>query len=226
VNPVARLIADAQNVGAITVIDGAQAALHIRPDVRALNCDFYAVSGHKMYAPTGIGALYGKLEWLERIPPWQGGGEMIETVTIESSTYQRPPYKFEAGTPNIGGAVGMGAAIRYLNEVPRQALVAEEDALVARAVSHLRQIPGMRLIGEPAERSAVVSFTLDGAHPHDLGTLLDQQGVAVRTGHHCAMPLMQSLGINGTVRASFSLYNDEQDLMRLLEALEKAQTLL
>ncbi len=226
VNPAAELVQAARDAGAITVVDGAQAVLHKHVDVAALDCDFYAFSGHKMYGPTGIGVLYGKLDRLEALPPWQGGGEMIETVTLSGSTYQRPPYKFEAGTPHIAGAIGLGAAVSYLNDISRDELVAAENELVAKTLSQLRQIPGFRLVGEPAERSAVISFLIDGAHPQDVGTLLDQQGVAVRTGHHCAMPLMQALGIPGTVRASFSLYNNAEDADRLVRAVDKATTFL
>ncbi len=226
VNPVKELVQAARDAGAITLVDGAQAVLHKHVNVAELDCDFYAFSGHKLFGPTGIGVLYGKLDRLEALPPWQGGGEMIETVTLSGSTYQKPPYKFEAGTPHIAGAIGLGAAINYLNAIPRDELVAAENELVAKTLSQLRQIPGFRLIGEPAERSAVISFLIDGAHPQDVGTLLDQQGVAVRTGHHCAMPLMQALGIPGTVRASFSLYNNAEDADRLIKAVDKATTFL
>jgi SufS family cysteine desulfurase len=226
VNPVQALVAAARQAGALTLVDGAQASLHQDIDVRSMECDFYALSGHKMFAPTGIGILYGRLALLEDLPPWQGGGEMIEHVTIEASTYQQPPFKYEAGTPNIAGAVGMGAAINYLNALPRVELVSREDRLIQTAISALQQIPGVRLIGEPHHRSAVISFLMEGAHPHDIGTLLDQQGVALRTGHHCAIPLMQALGIPGTVRASFSLYSNDEDVQRLLEAIDKAATFL
>jgi len=226
INPVQELVSAARDAGAFTLVDGAQASLHQTIDVQALGCDFYALSGHKMYAPTGIGVLYGRLELLEELPPWHGGGEMIEHVTIETSTYQKPPFKYEAGTPNIAGAVGLGAAIAYLNALPREELVAQEDQLIADTLSALRQLPGFRLIGEPKQRSAVISFLLEGAHPHDVGTLLDQQGVALRTGHHCTMPLMQALGIPGTVRASFSLYSSKEDADRLIAAVDKAATFL
>lgn len=226
INPAEQIISLAKSVGALTLIDGAQAALHLTVDVQTLDCDFYVFSGHKIFAPTGIGVLYGRYKLLEQLPPWQGGGEMIEHVTLEHSTYQAPPYKYEAGTPNIAGAIGLGAALRYLREIPRPDLVAQEDKLVASALSGLQQIPGVRLIGEPKKRSAVISFLLDQGHPADVGTLLDQQGVAVRTGHHCNMPLMQRLGVPGTVRASFSLYNNQDDVERLLKAVDKATTFL
>jgi len=226
VNPVAELTRAAHDAGALVLLDGAQAVLQFEIDVQALDCDFYAFSGHKVFGPTGIGVLYGKAELLEEMPPWQGGGEMIERVTIEQSTYQNLPYKFEAGTPNIAGAVGLGAAVDYLTALPRQALLEQEAGLVARAISGLKQIPGVRLVGEPRERVSVVSFLVDGSHPNDIGTLLDQQGIAVRTGHHCAMPLMARFGVPGTVRAAFSLYNHEDDVDALLKGVEKAQTFL
>ena len=224
--PVQEMIAAAKAFGAYTIIDGAQAALHQSLDMQSLDCDFYAFSGHKMYAPTGIGVLYGKLDLLQKLPPWQGGGEMIERVTMQNSTYEQPPYKFEAGTPHIAGAVGLGAAIKYIQGLPRVELAAAEDTLVQSTISQLKQIPGVSLVGEPQQRSAVISFLLAGAHPHDVGTLLDQQGVAVRTGHHCTMPLMDVLGIPGTVRASFSLYSDQEDADRLVQAVNKATTFL
>ncbi len=226
VHPVADLVRAAHDVGALVLLDGAQAILHLAVDVRELDCDFYAFSGHKMFGPTGIGVLYGKEAALDAMPPWQGGGEMIERVTIERSTYQGLPYKFEAGTPNIAGAIGLGAAVDYLNGLPREALLAQEHTLVARAVSGLKQIPGVRLIGEPAERLSVISFLMDGSHPNDVGTLLDQQGVAVRTGHHCAMPLMERFKIPGTVRAAFSLYNGQDDVDALLQGVEKVRSFL
>lgn len=226
INPARAIIELAKNAGAMTLVDGAQAALHLNIDVQDLGCDFYVFSGHKIFAPTGVGVLYGRYELLDELPPWQGGGEMIEHVTLTQSTFQAPPYKYEAGTPNIAGTIGLGAAIRYLQSIPQSELVQAEDKLIAAALSGLQQIPGVRLIGEPQRRSAVISFLLDQGHPADVGTLLDQQGVAVRTGHHCNMPLMQRLGIPGTVRASFSLYNDEDDVQRLLRAVDKAATFL
>ena len=226
VNPVAQLVQQAKAVGALTLIDGAQAVLHSSIDVQALDCDFYVFSGHKMFAPTGIGILYGRLALLNDLPPWQGGGEMIDQVSIENSTYQNAPFRFEAGTPNIAGAAGLGAALDYLSALPMQKLIDDEAALVTRALSGLKQIPGVRIIGEPQHRASVVSFLMDGGHPNDVGTLLDQQGIALRTGHHCNMPLMSRLGIAGTVRASFSLYNDETDVDALLAGVEKAATFL
>ena len=222
VNPVAELIDAAHRQGALALIDGAQAVQHLDVDVGDLDCDFYAFSAHKLFGPTGIGALYGKAALLEDLPPYQAGGEMIEHVSIERTTYNQLPYKFEAGTPNIAGAIGFGAAVDYFSDLPCQALRDREAALVSQAVSHLKQIPGVRMVGEPRERVSVVSFLIDGGHPHDFGTLLDQQGIAVRTGHHCAMPLMERLGIPGTIRASFALYNSAADVERLVAGVEKA----
>ena len=222
VNPIETLIQAAHDQGAMTLIDGAQAVQHFDLDMRRLDCDFYAFSAHKMFGPTGIGALYGKANLLEELPPYQGGGEMIEHVAIEGTTYNQLPYKFEAGTPNIAGAVGFGAAIDYLRGLPRQALREREHELVRLALSRLKQIPGVRIIGEPGERASIISFLIDGGHAHDFGTLLDQQGVAVRTGHHCAMPLMERLGVPGTIRASFALYNSPADVDRLAAGVEKA----
>ena len=226
VNPVANLVEQAKQVGALTLVDGAQAVLHARIDVQAMDCDFYVFSGHKMFAPTGIGILYGRLELLNALPPWQGGGEMIDQVSIEASTYQQAPFRFEAGTPNIAGCAGLGAAFDYIDRLPMDELIRQEEQLVNRALSGLKQIPGLRLIGEPNKRASVISFLLDGGHPNDVGTLLDQQGIAVRSGHHCNMPLMTRLGIPGTVRASFSLYNNEADVDALLAGVEKAATFL
>ena len=222
VNPVAELIEAAHHQDALVLIDGAQAVQHLDVDVGRLGCDFYAFSGHKLFGPTGVGALYGKAALLEGLPPYQGGGEMIEHVSIERTTYNQLPYRFEAGTPNIAGAIGFGAAVDYLRGLPRQALRDQEAALVNQAISHLKQIPGVRMVGEPRERVSVVSFLIDRGHPHDFGTLLDQQGIAVRTGHHCAMPLMERLGIPGTIRASFALYNSATDVERLVAGVEKA----
>ena len=226
INPIATLIEQAKQVGALTLVDGAQAVLHTRIDVQALGCDFYVFSGHKMFAPTGIGILYGRLALLNALPPWQGGGEMIEHVSIASSTYQQAPFRFEAGTPNIAGCVGLGAAFDYIAKLPMETLIQHEAELVGKALSGLKQIPGLRLVGEPENRASVISFLLDGSHPNDDGTLLDQQGIAVRSGHHCNMPLMTRLGIPGTVRASFSLYNNQDDVDALINGVEKASTFL
>ncbi len=227
VNPITDLISDTRSRSdACILIDGAQAILHLQVDVQALDVDFYAFSAHKMYGPTGMGVLYGKRHRLEALAPWQFGGEMIERVTLDDVTFNRLPYRFEAGTPNIAGAVGLGAAITYLEQIPRTQLLAQEAHLVEEAVTELARMPGVKLIGQPAHRLGVVSFVVSGGHAHDVGTLLDQQGVAVRTGHHCAMPLMDHLGVNGTVRASFSLYNERIDLERFLLAMRKVLTFL
>ena len=226
VNDVAALVARAKAVGACTVVDGAQAMAHFAVDVQALGCDFYAFSGHKMYAPTGIGALVGREELLQAMPPWQTGGEMIEHVRIEATTYAPLPFKFEAGTPNIAGAIGLAAAVDYLARVDFAAATAHEADLLAYATASLSQIEGLRVVGTAPRKGPVLSFLMEGAHPHDIGALLDQQGVAVRTGHHCAMPLMERLGIPGTVRASFGLYNSRADVDALTAAIHKARSLL
>ena len=226
VNDVAALTARAKAAGAVTVVDGAQAMPHLDVDVQVLDCDFYAFSGHKMYAPTGIGALVGREELLQAMPPWQTGGEMIEHVRIEATTYAQLPFKFEAGTPNIAGAIGLAAAIDYLETLDFAAVRAHEANLLAYATASLNQIDGLRVVGAASRKGPVLSFLADGAHPHDVGALLDQQGVAVRAGHHCAMPLMERLGVPGTVRASFGLYNSRADVDALAAALRKALSLL
>lgn len=226
INPVAEIIAAAKQVGAVTVIDGAQAIAHLPIDVKALDCDFYAFSGHKVYAPTGIGVLYGKKTLLDAMPPWQTGGEMIETVTFETSTWNRLPYKFEAGTPNIAGAIGLGKALEWLNQQDQTAMHQHEQALLHYANEKARDFSGLRLIGTAKNKLSVFSFLLNGAHPNDVGALLDQQGIAVRTGHHCTMPLMQSLAIPGTVRASFAPYNTLQEVDDFFVGLEKVVSFL
>ena len=226
VNDLATIIAAAKSVGAAVLIDGAQATAHLPVDVQALGCDFYAFSGHKMYGPTGIGALYGREALLDAMPPWQTGGEMIEHVRIEATTYAALPFKFEAGTPHIAGAIGLAAAVDYLDALDFAAATAFEADLLAYATASLQQIEGVSVVGTAPNKGPVLSFQLDGAHPHDVGTLLDQQGVAVRTGHHCAMPLMERLGIPGTVRASFALYNGRDDVDKLAAAVRKARTML
>ncbi len=226
VNDLATIIAAAKAVGAAVLVDGAQATAHLPVDVQALGCDFYAFSGHKMYGPTGIGALYGREALLDAMPPWQTGGEMIEHVRIEATTYAALPFKFEAGTPHIAGAIGLAAAVDYLDALDFAAATAFEADLLAYATASLQQIEGVSVVGTAPNKGPVLSFQLDGAHPHDVGTLLDQQGVAVRTGHHCAMPLMARLGIPGTVRASFALYNGRDDVDKLAAAVRKARTML
>lgn len=226
VNPVAEVIAAAKKVGAVTLVDGAQAVSHFAVDVRALDCDFYAFSAHKVFGPTGIGVLYGKRTLLEAMPPYQGGGEMIEKVTFADSTWNELPYKFEAGTPNIAGAIGFGAALRWLGEQDRAALQAHEADLLAYATEQAQAFAGLKLVGTAPSKVSVMSFLLDGAHPNDVGHLLDQQGIAVRTGHHCTMPLMDHFGIPGTVRASFSVYNSRDDIDALFRGLDKVRTFL
>ncbi|MBF5057434.1 cysteine sulfinate desulfinase [Alcanivorax sp. 521-1] len=226
VNPLARWLKAARDAGAVTLVDGAQAVAHFPVDVQQLGCDFYACSGHKLFGPTGIGALYGRRELLDAMPPYQTGGEMIETVSFEKSTWNELPYKFEPGTPNIAGVIGLGAAVRWLDRQDRTALAMHEDALLASATEQAEAFDGLKIIGNAATKVGVLSFLLDGAHPADVGTLLDQQGVAVRTGHHCCMPLMDGLGIPGTVRASFSIYNTAEEVDQLFQALEKVRTFL
>ena len=225
-NPLARWLKAARDTGAVTLVDGAQAVAHLPVDVRELGCDFYACSGHKLFGPTGIGVLYGRRELLDAMPPYQTGGEMIETVSFEKSTWNKLPYKFEPGTPNIAGVIGLGAAVSWLAQQDRAALSAHEDALLASATEQAEAFDGLKIIGNAATKVGVLSFLMDGAHPADVGTLLDQQGVAVRTGHHCCMPLMDGLGIPGTVRASFSIYNTLEEVDRLFQALEKVRTFL
>lgn len=225
VNPVTELVAEAKKRGVLTLLDGAQAVPHYQPDVRALDCDFYVFSSHKLFGPTGIGVLYGKAELLEAIPPYQGGGEMIERVSFERTTWNVLPYKFEAGTPAIAEAVGLGAAIDYLGRLDRQAMEAAESALLARANDLVATVPGMEIIGTAAKKVPVMSFKIAGLHPSDIGTLLDQQGIAIRTGHHCAMPLMDFYGVPGTARASFAFYNTLDEVEQLFTALQKIQRL-
>ncbi|WP_368161630.1 SufS family cysteine desulfurase [Aeromonas sp. R5-3] len=221
VNPVKEIVAAAKAAGALTLIDGAQAVAHLEVDVQAIGCDFYAFSGHKLYGPTGIGVLWGRTELLERMPPWQAGGEMIDRVSFSSTTFNTLPFKFEAGTPHIAGAIGLAAAIDFVMEQDRGGLASHEAALSDYLVAGLQQVPGLRLVGEPGQRAGAVSFLLRDIHPQDAATLLDMQGIALRVGHHCAMPLMESLGIGGTMRASLACYNNRDDVDALLAALHK-----
>jgi cysteine desulfurase / selenocysteine lyase len=221
--PVKRIIDAAHARGAVVLIDGAQAVPHSPVDVRALGCDFYTFSGHKLYGPTGIGVLYGREELLTTMPPWQGGGDMILTVSFEKTTYNELPWKFEAGTPNISGAVGLAAAMDYVEALGLETIAAHEQRLLEQATRELERIPGIELIGTAHHKAAVLSFTMDGVHPHDLGTILDAEGVAVRTGHHCAMPVMTFFNIPATARASFGCYNTETDVASLVAALGKAR---
>jgi cysteine desulfurase/selenocysteine lyase len=221
--PVEAVIARARERGIPVLIDGAQGVPHLDIDVQELGCDFYAFSGHKMFGPTGTGVLYGREELLEKMPPWQGGGDMILEVSFEKTVYNELPYKFEAGTPNISGVIGLGAAVDYLQDIGMQKIAGYEQGLHDYMVSELKAIDGIRLFGEARNKASVQSFLLDDIHSHDLGTILDHQGVAIRTGHHCAMPVMQRFGIPGTARASVALYNDRDDVDRLVEALGKAK---
>jgi cysteine desulfurase/selenocysteine lyase len=223
VNPVAELIAKAHVTGAVVLVDGAQAVPHLRVDVQALDCDFYAFSGHKMFGPTGTGVLYGKRTLLDAMPPYQGGGDMILTVSFKGNTYNALPYKFEAGTPNVTGVVGLGAAIDYLETIDFEAVAAHEHALLEHATERLLgEITGARVIGTAARKASVLSFVVDGIHAHDLGTIVDSEGVAIRTGHHCAMPVMERFGVAATARASFAFYNNHDDIDRLMAGLRKA----
>ncbi|HEX4648507.1 MAG TPA: cysteine desulfurase [Steroidobacteraceae bacterium] len=221
--PVKRLIEAAHAVGAVVLVDGAQAVPHTRVDVRELGADFYVFSGHKLYGPTGIGVLYGREELLAAMPPWQGGGEMILTVSFEKTTYNELPWKFEAGTPNISGAVGLAAAMDYLESLGLDAVAAHEQRLLELATAELARLPDIRIVGTAAHKASLLSFAMKGVHPHDLGTVLDTEGVAVRTGHHCAMPVMTFFDLPGTARASFACYNTEHDVGELVRALRKAR---
>jgi len=223
VNPVKIMTGMAHSAGAVVLVDGAQAAAHARIDVQELDCDFYTVSGHKMFAPTGVGFLYGKRDLLEAMDPYQGGGDMIASVTFEKTTYNRLPHKFEAGTPNIGGVIGLGAAIDYLQSVGLDAIAAHEQDVLAYAVERIAPLPGVRLVGTAREKAAILGFTLDSVHPHDIGTILDQEGVAVRAGHHCAQPVMERFGVTATVRASFAMYNTHDEVDALEQALMKVR---
>jgi len=226
INPVKAILERAQKVGAWTLVDGAQSGPHAKVDVRAWDVDFFTLSSHKMYGPTGLGVLYGKREKLEALPPYQGGGEMIATVTLEESTYAGLPHKFEAGTPHIEGIIGFGAALKYINEIGIEAIAAHEKELLEYATQECSKIEGFRVIGDAKNKASVLSFVVDGTHPYDLGVLLDQQGVAVRTGQHCTQPIMDAFCIDGTARASFAMYNTKEEIDLFKAALEKAITML
>jgi len=226
INPVAELIQAAHEVNALTVVDGAQAAAHLPIDVRALDCDFYCLSSHKVFGPTGIGVLYGKEALLDAMPPYQGGGDMIEHVSFEKTTYNDLPYKFEAGTPNIAGAVGFGAAIDYVSALGLDAIRAHENEVFSYASERFSELDGARIIGNARSKCSILSFLLGDTHPSDIGTIVDHKGVAIRTGHHCAMPVMQHFGVPGTARASFAMYNSRGDVDALIEALQVARRML
>ena len=226
INPVREIVrlAHARNIPVL--VDGAQAAPRMPVDVRALDCDFYAISGHKMYGPTGIGLLYGKAALLEAMPPWQGGGDMIAAVTFDKTIYNRLPYKFEAGTPNIADTIGLGAAIEYLNNLGPEQVEAHEAELLAYATNKVEAIPGVQIIGTAREKAGVLSFVMEDIHPHDIGTILDREGIAVRTGHHCAQPVMQRFNIPATVRASFGLYNTREEVDALVAGIRKVREVM
>jgi cysteine desulfurase/selenocysteine lyase len=226
VTPLADLVALARSVGACVLVDGSQAAYHMPIDVQALDCDFFVMTGHKVYGPTGIGVLYGRASLLESMPPWQGGGDMIASVTFERSTWNVLPYKFEAGTPDISGAIGLGVAVEFLTGVGLDRVQAHEAALLAYGTEALTQIPGLRLIGTASHKASILSFVIDGIHPHDIGTIVDLSGVAIRTGHHCAQPVMDRLGIPATARASLAMYNTRDDIDALVAALHHARKVL
>ena len=225
VNPVRALIQRAHAVGALALVDGAQSAAHLQVDVRSLDCDFFAFSGHKVFGPTGIGVLYGKAVVLDKMPPYQGGGDMIERVSFEKTTYRGLPERFEAGTPDISGAIGLAAAIHYLAKLGHAAVAAHESDLLAYATEAVGNIQGVRIIGEAPEKVGVLSFVMENVHPHDIGTVLDNEGIAIRAGHHCCMPLMKRLGLPGTARASFAFYNTRAEADRLTAALVKVRKL-
>ncbi|MCC7034104.1 MAG: cysteine desulfurase [Acidobacteria bacterium] len=223
VNPVEAITRAAHEAGAVVLVDGAQAAYHMPVDVGAIGCDFFVLTGHKVYGPTGIGVLYGTAALLDAMPPWQGGGDMISSVTLERSTWNVLPYKFEAGTPHIAGAVGLGAAVDYIGAIGMDRIQAHERELLAYGTEALRQVPGLRLVGTAPRKASILSFVVDGIHPHDLGTIVDREGVAIRTGHHCAQPVMDRLGIPATARASLAMYNTREEIDALVAALHTAR---
>ena len=226
INPIEEIIEKAHATGAAVLIDGAQACPHIKPDVQALDADFYVASAHKICGPTGVGILYGKEAWLQQLPPYEGGGEMIETVTFEKTTYAGLPHKFEAGTPNIAGGIATGAAVDYMNSIGLETIAAYEQELLVYGTEKLSEIQGLRIYGTAAKKAAVISFNLEGIHPFDVGSILDKLGVAVRTGHHCTQPIMDFYQIPGTVRASFAFYNTKEEIDVLVAAVKKAKAML
>jgi cysteine desulfurase/selenocysteine lyase len=222
VNPIADIVRIAHSRGVPVIVDGAQAVAHMRVDVQALDCDFYTFSGHKVFGPTGIGVLYGKAALLDAMPPYQGGGDMISSVSFERTLYNVLPYKFEAGTPNIAGAIGLAAALEYVENIGLDRITAYERELLAYGTDALARVPGLRMTGTAGDKASVLAFVFDGVHPHDIGTILDREGVAIRTGHHCAMPVMERFGVAATARASFAFYNNHEDVDRLIAGLKKA----
>lgn len=226
INPIAEMIQKAHNVGAAFLVDGAQAVPHLKPDVQALDCDFYVFSGHKMCGPTGTGILYGKESWFNRLPPYQGGGEMIATVTFEKTTYADLPHKFEAGTPNIAGGIVLGTAIDYMNAVGFENIAQQELDLLDYATQKLLEIEGLKIFGTAKQKTSVISFNIEGIHPYDIGTIIDKKGIAVRTGHHCAQPIMDFYQIPGTIRVSFAFYNTKEEIDIMVDAILKAKAML
>ena len=226
INPVEYIIQKAHEVGAAVLIDGAQATPHLKPDVQAMDCDFYVFSGHKICGPTGTGILYGKEAWLNKLPPYQGGGEMIKEVTFEKTTYAELPHKFEAGTPNIEGGIVLGVAIDYMNEIGFENIQQQEKLLLDYGTEKLLEIEGLKIYGTAAEKTSVISFNIEGIHPYDIGTIIDKKGIAVRTGHHCAQPIMSFFEIPGTIRASFAFYNTVEEIDLMVDAIKKAQIML
>jgi cysteine desulfurase/selenocysteine lyase len=224
INPVRWMVSRARERGIVTLVDGAQSAPHLPVDVQALECDFFAFSGHKVFGPTGVGVLYGRAALLEAMPPWQGGGDMIETVTLEGSTWAEPPAKFEAGTPMIAQVIGLGAALEYVESVGRVAIGAWEEELLAYATERVGEVEGVRLVGTAREKASVLSFVVEGVHPHDVGTVLDDDGIAIRAGHHCAQPVMQRLGLPATARASFAFYNTRAEVDALVRGLRRVRS--
>lgn len=226
INPIREMIQKAHEVGAAILIDGAQAVPHLKPDVQELDCDFYVFSGHKMCGPTGTGILYGKESWLNKLPPYQGGGEMIATVSFEKTTYAELPHKFEAGTPNIAGGIVLGVAVDYMNSIGFDNIAKQELELLNYGTKKLLEIEGLKIFGTAKEKTSVISFNIDGIHPYDIGTIIDKKGIAVRTGHHCAQPIMDYFQIPGTIRASFAFYNTKEEIDVMVEAVKKAKTML
>jgi cysteine desulfurase / selenocysteine lyase len=224
INPIRWMTSRARERGIVTVVDAAQSAPHLPVDVQALDCDFLAFSGHKVFGPTGVGVLYGRIELLEAMPPWHGGGDMIETVTLERSTYAPPPARFEAGTPMIAQVMGLGAALEYVEGVGRVAIGAWEEELLGYATERVRDLPGVRLVGTAREKASILSFVVDGVHPHDVGAVLDDDGIAIRAGHHCAQPVMQRFGLPATARASFAFYNTRDEVDALVRGLLRVRT--
>jgi len=225
-NPIKYMIDKAHEFGAAVLIDGAQAVPHLKPDVQELDCDFYVFSGHKMCGPTGTGILYGKEEWLRKLPPYQGGGEMIATVSFEKTTYADLPHKFEAGTPNIAGGIVLGTAVDYLNDIGFENIAAYEHELLEYGTEKLLEIEGLKIFGTAKEKTSVISFNIEGIHPYDIGTIIDNKGIAVRTGHHCAQPIMDFFNIPGTIRASFAFYNTKEEIDFMVDAIKKAKAML